>query len=134
MSEPVMENMAPEDVVKLEKEEHIVPDIGVSSISTTEPLSPSGIPRESSATVTSATAATTEREVSPKKELQIDHDRVDPVAMIGGSTTRRYLNEHVTKHLLEGMKLIAREKPEDPLRVLGQFLIDASEMNQKPSS
>lgn len=46
-----------------------------------------------------------ERDFSPKKELQIDYNQVDPVATIGGSSTRKYLNEHVTRRLLEGMKL-----------------------------
>ncbi|CDO55541.1 similar to Saccharomyces cerevisiae YDR469W SDC1 Subunit of the COMPASS (Set1C) complex [Geotrichum candidum] len=43
-----------------------------------------------------------------------------------GAPTRRWLNENVTPALLEGMKLLAKEKPSDPLKVLGQFLIDKS--------
>lgn len=70
-----------------------------------------------------------EADITSKTELQLEHERVDTVATIGGSTTRRYLNEKVTRHLLEGMKLIAREKPDDPLRVLGEYLINASEQN-----
>lgn len=105
------------------KEESEVPDISMSSTPVVGPQPASGITRESSAAI--------DRETSPKKELHIDHDRVDNVAMIGGSATRKYLNEHVTKHLLEGMKLIAREKPQDPLRVLGEYLINASNTNNQ---
>ncbi|KAL7950730.1 hypothetical protein V8C42DRAFT_307358 [Trichoderma barbatum] len=43
-----------------------------------------------------------------------------------GDSTRRYLNTKVTGALLEGMKLLAKEKPEDPLRVLGEYLIQKS--------
>ncbi|MCJ1336187.1 hypothetical protein MMC09_001463 [Bachmanniomyces sp. S44760] len=40
-----------------------------------------------------------------------------------GAPARRYLNEKVTGVLLEGMKILAAEQPEDPLRVLGEFLV-----------
>lgn len=50
---------------------------------------------------------------------------------VGGFPTRRYLNEKVTPTLLEGMRMIAVRKPEDPLRVLGQFLIDRSDNSSK---
>ncbi|KAK5778450.1 Sdc1p PWA37_000295 [Arxiozyma heterogenica] len=45
----------------------------------------------------------------------------------GGSYTRRYLNDKVTPVLLEGMRRIAVEKPDNPLRVLGEYLIAESE-------
>lgn len=47
--------------------------------------------------------------------------------IVGGSSTRRYLNDRVTPVLLEGMRRIAIEKPNDPLRVLGEYLIAESE-------
>ncbi|EGW32207.1 uncharacterized protein SPAPADRAFT_61290 [Spathaspora passalidarum NRRL Y-27907] len=47
--------------------------------------------------------------------------------IVGGSSVRRYLNEHLTKHLLEGLKEVSQAKPEDPLRYLGEFLINRSE-------
>lgn len=61
-----------------------------------------------------------------------------------GAPARRYLNEKVTGVLLEGMKRLAAEqyvvdwklyvetcanfmnRPEDPLRVLGEFLLQKS--------
>ncbi|CDO94253.1 unnamed protein product [Kluyveromyces dobzhanskii CBS 2104] len=132
MSEPIIDDTGLESAVKEEKEESAAPDIDMSVVSASVPLVPVSISRESSEPV--AAAVNSEREVSPKRELQIDHDRVDAVAMIGGSTTRRYLNEHVTKHLLEGMKLIAREQPQDPLRVLGEFLLNASKISEEPSA
>ncbi|GMM57219.1 Sdc1 protein [Maudiozyma humilis] len=47
--------------------------------------------------------------------------------VVGGSQVRRYLNLQVTPSLLAGMRLVAAEQPEDPLRVLGEFLIKESE-------
>lgn len=58
--------------------------------------------------------------ISNHKELPV-HE------MVGGSSVRQYLNKNLTKHVLDGLKLMAKEKPEDPLRELGQFLIKRSE-------
>ncbi|PHH54630.1 COMPASS component SDC1 [Ceratocystis fimbriata CBS 114723] len=41
-------------------------------------------------------------------------------------SVRKYLNTKVTGVLMEGMKKIGTEKPKDPLRVLGEFLIERS--------
>ncbi|KAK8114756.1 uncharacterized protein PG998_000697 [Apiospora kogelbergensis] len=43
-----------------------------------------------------------------------------------GAPVRQYLNSKVTGALLEGMKQIAKEQPKDPLRVLGEFLLQRS--------
>ncbi|KAF2970147.1 hypothetical protein GQX73_g3480 [Xylaria multiplex] len=43
-----------------------------------------------------------------------------------GAPVRQYLNSKVTAHLLEGMKQLAKDQPKDPLRVLGEFLIERS--------
>nr|CAO98830.1 subunit of the COMPASS complex [Nakaseomyces delphensis] len=53
--------------------------------------------------------------------------KLDLVNTIGGSQTRRYLNEYVTPALLDGMRQIAIKQPENPLRVLGEYLIARSE-------
>ncbi|KAA8570418.1 hypothetical protein MFRU_005g04580 [Monilinia fructicola] len=47
-------------------------------------------------------------------------------ASIHGAPARVYLNQTVTGSLLEGMKLLAKEQPKDPLRVLGEFLLSKS--------
>ncbi|ROT39760.1 hypothetical protein SODALDRAFT_377682 [Sodiomyces alkalinus F11] len=47
-------------------------------------------------------------------------------AALHGDPVRRYLNTKVTGVLLEGMKQIAKEQPKDPLRKLGEFLIQRS--------
>ncbi|BDD59194.1 COMPASS (complex proteins associated with Set1p) component [Monascus purpureus] len=44
----------------------------------------------------------------------------------GGAPARVYLNEKVVPYLLEGMKTITNEQPSNPLRVLGEFLIQKS--------
>ncbi|KAK1777318.1 hypothetical protein QBC45DRAFT_190281 [Copromyces sp. CBS 386.78] len=43
-----------------------------------------------------------------------------------GAPVRQYLNTKVTGHLLEGMKMLAKEQPKDPLRALGEFLLQRS--------
>ncbi|KAI9642247.1 COMPASS (complex proteins associated with Set1p) component [Ciborinia camelliae] len=47
-------------------------------------------------------------------------------ASVHGAPARVYLNQTVTGSLLEGMKLLAKEQPKDPLRVLGEFLLSKS--------
>lgn len=42
----------------------------------------------------------------------------------GGAPARRYLNENVTPALLDGMKMLAREQPKEPLLALAKFLED----------
>ncbi|KAK6197351.1 uncharacterized protein RJT21DRAFT_133606 [Scheffersomyces amazonensis] len=59
-------------------------------------------------------------------------DRPPIHEIVGGSSVRQYLNKHLTAHLLEGLRHIGKEKPEDPLRVLGEFLIArAGELEQQ---
>ncbi|KAH7170757.1 hypothetical protein EDB81DRAFT_876774 [Dactylonectria macrodidyma] len=50
-----------------------------------------------------------------------------------GDATRRYLNTKVTGVLLEGMKQLAKDKPSDPLRVLGEYLIQKSRELEGPN-
>ncbi|KAJ5533334.1 hypothetical protein N7513_000324 [Penicillium frequentans] len=44
----------------------------------------------------------------------------------GGAPAREYLNEKIVPYLLEGMKTVAKDQPANPLRVLGDFLIQKS--------
>ncbi|KAI1749363.1 hypothetical protein F4782DRAFT_513484 [Xylaria castorea] len=43
-----------------------------------------------------------------------------------GAPVRQYLNSKITPHLLDGMKHIAKNQPKDPLRILGEYLIERS--------
>jgi len=43
-----------------------------------------------------------------------------------GAPTRQYLNSKLTGPLLDGMKQIAKEQPKDPLRALGEYLLQRS--------
>ncbi|KAI1006930.1 hypothetical protein K3495_g1295 [Podosphaera aphanis] len=47
-------------------------------------------------------------------------------APLHGAPTRRYLNENITGVLLEGMKMLVKERPQNPLRALGEYLIERS--------
>ncbi|KAB5530338.1 hypothetical protein GE09DRAFT_1147577 [Coniochaeta sp. 2T2.1] len=51
-----------------------------------------------------------------------------------GGPVRQYLNKHVANAVLEGMKAVARERPSDPLRVLGEFLIQKSKENESKAT
>ncbi|KAH8910431.1 hypothetical protein BR93DRAFT_923129 [Coniochaeta sp. PMI_546] len=55
-----------------------------------------------------------------------DQSTMPSQAAVHGAPVRQYLNSHVTGPLLEGMKKIGKEQPSDPLRVLGEFLIQKS--------
>ncbi|KAL5596906.1 uncharacterized protein BROUX77_006854 [Berkeleyomyces rouxiae] len=48
-------------------------------------------------------------------------------------SVRKYLNTKVTGVLMEGMKKIGSEKPKDPLRVLGEFLLERSKELEESS-
>ncbi|KAI1448069.1 hypothetical protein F5Y02DRAFT_377188 [Annulohypoxylon stygium] len=50
-----------------------------------------------------------------------------------GAPVRQYLNTKVTGPLLDGMKLLAKTKPQDPLRVLGEYLLQRSKELETPS-
>ncbi|KAK1007455.1 hypothetical protein LTS01_002683 [Friedmanniomyces endolithicus] len=43
-----------------------------------------------------------------------------------GGPTRQFLNQHITPHLLEGMKYLAMQEPDKPLLWLSEFLRDRS--------
>ncbi|KAK6523532.1 COMPASS (complex proteins associated with Set1p) component [Arthrobotrys megalospora] len=45
-----------------------------------------------------------------------------------GAPVRQYLNEFVTPYLLEGMKIIARDQPSNPLEALGRYLLQQSQI------
>ncbi|KAK3330800.1 hypothetical protein B0H66DRAFT_544910 [Apodospora peruviana] len=47
-------------------------------------------------------------------------------APLHGAPVRQYINTKITGVLLEGMKMVAKEQPKDPLRVLGEFLLQRS--------
>lgn len=51
--------------------------------------------------------------------------------IVGGSSVRQYLNKHLTQHLLEGLKQVSKEKSDDPLKSLGNFLIQRSDELKK---
>ncbi|CCD26274.1 Sdc1p NDAI_0H01000 [Naumovozyma dairenensis CBS 421] len=82
-----------------------------------------------------------EQEKSVKLEAKVTEDdnnnngpdlkNINISETIGGTSTRKYINRYVTPFLLAGMKKIAVEKPEDPLRVLGEYLIEQSEKNER---
>ncbi|KAL6949927.1 hypothetical protein ACO0QE_000596 [Hanseniaspora vineae] len=55
-----------------------------------------------------------------------DDRKVNVVETIGGSSVRKYLNENVTKELLQGVRKVALERPDNPLLFLGQYLIERS--------
>lgn len=64
------------------------------------------------------------REVSVDIEGEGPTHEGPPVhEVVGGSSIRQYLNQHLTKHVLDGLKEVSTTKPEDPLTALGEFLL-----------
>ncbi|KAF4782268.1 dpy-30 domain-containing protein [Colletotrichum scovillei] len=51
-----------------------------------------------------------------------------------GDNARMYINNHVTAALLEGMKIISKNQPANPLHVLGNFLLEESRRRNEPSA
>ncbi|KAL4876562.1 hypothetical protein BJY04DRAFT_199653 [Aspergillus karnatakaensis] len=49
-----------------------------------------------------------------------------PPVRPGGAPARVYMNEKIVPYLLEGMKSVTKEQPPNPLRVLGEYLIQKS--------
>ncbi|MCJ1352474.1 MAG: hypothetical protein MMC33_002458 [Icmadophila ericetorum] len=83
---------------------------------------PSPLPQQIS-TPTAARTATPTRHTNGVVEASTP---MPSKAVPHGAQARRYLNEKVTGVLLEGMKRLAVEQPEDPLRVLGEYLLQRS--------
>ncbi|KAI3403282.1 hypothetical protein KGF56_003870 [Candida oxycetoniae] len=66
------------------------------------------------------------------KEEKIGDIDLPPLhEIVGGSSIRRYLNQHLTRHLLDGLKEVGYLKPRDPLKYLGEFLIARSLVQSK---
>ncbi|SCV05622.1 LANO_0H11540g1_1 [Lachancea nothofagi CBS 11611] len=69
----------------------------------------------------------TEHTVKQETPQPLESDRIDIPETIGGSQTRKYLNKSVTPALLRGMRLVAKHQPENPLKYLGEYLIQESQ-------
>ncbi|KTW27872.1 uncharacterized protein T551_02839 [Pneumocystis jirovecii RU7] len=67
-----------------------------------------------------------ETHAPPLKEMATATNIQSQNRIISTVPTRIYLNENVTPVLLEGMKIIAKERPPNPLQVLGEYLINKS--------
>ncbi|KAK0515742.1 hypothetical protein JMJ35_001776 [Cladonia borealis] len=70
-----------------------------------------------------------QRTATPTRHVNGTAEVVPPMpskAASHGAPARRYLNEKVTGVLLEGLKRLAADQPEEPLRVLGEFLLQKS--------
>ncbi|KAI5957735.1 SDC1 [Candida theae] len=85
----------------------------------------------------------TPRGTTPTPQLQTKQVKQEPISrdtnlpplqeIVGGSSIRRYLNQHLTQHLLDGLKEVGQVKPEDPLKYLGEFLIGRSNEERQSS-
>ncbi|RCK65251.1 COMPASS component SDC1 [Candida viswanathii] len=97
-----------------------------SSSSATTPPPPQSQTTTLARGSTSVTPAPTPSKKTKQEPTSLDNQ--PPMhEIVGGSSVRRYLNEHVTLTLLEGLKELAQVKPEDPLKYLGEYLIAKSE-------
>ncbi|KAK2843911.1 hypothetical protein FQN49_005956 [Arthroderma sp. PD_2] len=49
-----------------------------------------------------------------------------PQPQATGAPARIYMNEKIVPHLLEGMKMVAKDQPTNPLQVVGEYLLQKS--------
>lgn len=74
----------------------------------------------------------TETPLSPI-EKATSTDSKSMADIVGGSQVRKYLNANVTPYLLQGMRQIANEQPQQPLKALGEYLIETNRKQQEES-
>ncbi|CCE78422.1 Piso0_001045 [Millerozyma farinosa CBS 7064] len=86
---------------------------------------PNSTPLESHGSENALKRQKVSQETTPNVSPAADQPPVHEV--VGGSSIRQYLNKNVSYDLLEGLRQLARVKPEDPLRWLGEYLIKASD-------
>ncbi|XBA47926.1 hypothetical protein SBP28_002414 [Candidozyma auris] len=108
------------------------PTSTLSTMSASDPISENGVSNNTVAPELSSIDLKREESPPVKKikteEASIPKHTEPPVhEIVGGSSIRQYLNKHLTQHLLEGLKQVGKDKPEDPLLALGKFLIQRSE-------
>ncbi|MCJ1341845.1 COMPASS (complex proteins associated with Set1p) component [Peltigera leucophlebia] len=105
---------------------HLTPNINHSETEMAETVSPKLSPAPQLPSTTSTPAA--HRTATPTRSTNgnVESTPMPMKAASHGAPARRYLNDKVTGILLEGMKRLAAEQPEDPLRVLGEFLLQKS--------
>ncbi|KAF3933945.1 hypothetical protein ABW19_dt0206985 [Dactylella cylindrospora] len=78
--------------------------------------------------------------ISGKESTPVNGGSSKPAAVSGepdkgaGAPVRQYLNDTVTPHLLEGMKILAREQPPNPLEILGRYLLQCSQAVEGPNA
>lgn len=83
-------------------------------------------------TPTQTTASSTSGSAATHKEISYNYPKDQPVETImGGAPIRQWINKHLTKAVLDGMRHVAKQKPQDPVRVLGEYLIKISEENKQ---
>lgn len=59
------------------------------------------------------------------EEPEIARESKEPMhEIVGGSSLRQYLNKHLTVHVLEGLRYVGNEQPEQPVRALAEFLLE----------
>ncbi|KAI5967897.1 SDC1 [Candida margitis] len=89
---------------------------------------PNGTPRGTTPTPQLQSKQVKQESISCDSNLPPLHE------IVGGSSIRRYLNKHLTQHLLDGLKEVGQVKPEDPLRHLGEFLIARSDKEKESNT
>ncbi|KAH3676483.1 hypothetical protein WICPIJ_009087, partial [Wickerhamomyces pijperi] len=78
------------------------------------------------------TASTNTSAPSDPREQTFNYPKDQPIETImGGAPIRQWINRHLTKAVLDGMRYVAKERPEDPVRVLGEYLIKLSEESKQ---
>ncbi|ODQ78220.1 hypothetical protein BABINDRAFT_162885 [Babjeviella inositovora NRRL Y-12698] len=107
-------------------------DVKIKEVTPAEPVSTLPPKLEQSRTATpipqqlTTSSVDTSSSSQPRKKIKLPSD-LSTVEVVGGSSVRKWLNANLTPHLLEGMRRCGEEQPEEPLKFLGEFLLQKHE-------
>ncbi|KAK1963333.1 dpy-30 domain-containing protein [Colletotrichum sublineola] len=154
MSDPTTTELTPQETAAPTTSEPTMPpapaitsaDTVSRDVAMTDAVEPSSSPAPNPQAAPSAPSPASGRTGTPSRNLNGEassragsvHPDAHPTnipnqAVEHGDPARMYLNNNVTAVLLEGMKIIGKNQPKNPLKVLGEFLLEESRKRNEPS-
>ncbi|WYZ34570.1 hypothetical protein EsH8_I_000846 [Colletotrichum jinshuiense] len=123
-------------------------DAATADVAMTDAVEPSSSPAPIPQVVPSAPSPAPARTGTPSRNLNNGeassragsvHPDANPAgfpaqAVAHGDSARMFINNNVTAALLEGVKIIGKNQPPNPLKVLGDFLLQKSRERGEPTS
>ncbi|KAG6031386.1 hypothetical protein E4U41_007588 [Claviceps citrina] len=116
---PTSSTQQPPSTTWTSQQDVVMSDVPVEQVATPLPANPAPSPAPPARTGTPAQGSRASLHPDPGVSMPSE-------APAHGDPTRQYLNTRVTGVLLQGMKQLAKDQPQDPLRCLGEYLIQKS--------